>query len=80
MNDFVNSCAGFVVYNKNVLFIMAKMEVIPRRLMLEDEVYRQIFDAEVTLSFQLFLDLLSYQLFVQNVIRARRIPVDFNST
>ena len=55
MNDFVNSCAGFVVYNKNALFIMAKMEVTPRRLIPEDKVYRQIFDAEVI--FQLFLDL-----------------------
>ena len=34
---------------------MAKMEVNPRRLIPEDKVYRQIFDAEV--SFQLFVDL-----------------------
>ena len=55
VNDFVNSCAGFVVNNKNELVIMAKMEVTPRRSIPEDKVYRQIFDAEVI--FQLFLDL-----------------------
>ena len=55
MDGFVNSRAGFVVYNKNALFIMAKMEVTPRRLIPEDKVYRQIFDAEVI--FQLFVDL-----------------------
>ena len=52
MNNFVNTCAGFVVYNKNALFIMAKMKVTPRRLILEDKVYRQILHAEVI--FQLF--------------------------
>ena len=40
MNNFVNTCAGFVVYKKNALFIMAKMKVTPRRLILEDKVYR----------------------------------------
>ena len=70
MNYFVNTCAGFVVYNKNALFIMAKMKVTPRRLIFEDMVYRQILHAEVI--FQLFLDLFkSYQLFVVNVFRAR---------
>lgn len=51
VNNFVNTCAGFVVYNKNALF-MAKMKVTPRRLILEDKVYRQILHAEVI--FQLF--------------------------
>ena len=55
VDGFVNSRAGFVVYIKNALFIMAKMEVTPRRLIPEDKVYRQIFDAEVI--FQLFVDL-----------------------
>ena len=55
MNNFVNTSASFVVYNKNALLIMARMKVTPRLLILEDKVYRQILHAEVI--FQLFLDL-----------------------